>query len=152
MLDPPDYDDLARRYLDLWQEQWAAMAADPRTAELLTQLYSLVGQQMSAFAPFLQGFSAFGPGPGPAADSSGAADEIKKHREDHDAARSAPERSVRRGEPPSRATPSGAAPDDRADGVDELTRRLAVVEERLARIETVAAAPRPRRRARKTRS
>src|SRR5688572_21234720 len=38
MADPPDFDTLARRYVDLWQEQVAAMAADPELSDLMGRL------------------------------------------------------------------------------------------------------------------
>ena len=33
MADPPDTDDLARRFVTLWQEQMLAVAADPAVAD-----------------------------------------------------------------------------------------------------------------------
>jgi hypothetical protein len=45
MADPPDPQDLARRYLDLWQDQLRAMAADPETmATVGRMLASVAGQ------------------------------------------------------------------------------------------------------------
>src|SRR5579883_75831 len=38
MAEPPDLASLAKRYLDLWQEQLIAMAADPDLAESLSRL------------------------------------------------------------------------------------------------------------------
>src|SRR5690242_10668845 len=38
MAEPPDLASLAKRYLDLWQEQLTAMAADPDLAESLARL------------------------------------------------------------------------------------------------------------------
>ncbi|HXZ01743.1 MAG TPA: hypothetical protein VEI03_17240 [Stellaceae bacterium] len=38
MAEPPDLASLAKRYLDLWQEQLIAMAADPDLAENLARL------------------------------------------------------------------------------------------------------------------
>ena len=35
MSDPPEIEELARRYLDLWQEQWSAMASDPESAQAM---------------------------------------------------------------------------------------------------------------------
>jgi hypothetical protein len=39
--DPPSLDDLAKRYLDLWQDQMTAMAADPETARLMGRTLQL---------------------------------------------------------------------------------------------------------------
>jgi hypothetical protein len=38
MAEPPELASLAKRYLDLWQEQLTAMAADPDLAESLARL------------------------------------------------------------------------------------------------------------------
>src|SRR5689334_8062037 len=38
MPEPPDLADLAKRYLDLWQDQLIAMAADPELAEGMARL------------------------------------------------------------------------------------------------------------------
>lgn len=55
MADPTDLSDLAKRYLDLWQDQWAAMATDPATAEALARFQTIIGEQQAALAPFLAG-------------------------------------------------------------------------------------------------
>jgi hypothetical protein len=39
MAESPDLEALARRYLDLWQEQMAAMAADPELSDTLARLW-----------------------------------------------------------------------------------------------------------------
>ena len=39
MSDPPDIESLARRYLDLWQQNISAAAADPDTARALAQFF-----------------------------------------------------------------------------------------------------------------
>jgi len=48
----PDLETLARRYLDLWQDQWAAWAADPEMAENLSRLFQLTGQAFASMMPF----------------------------------------------------------------------------------------------------
>ena len=40
MAEPPDLASLAKRYLDLWQEQLTAMAADPDLAESMARLFA----------------------------------------------------------------------------------------------------------------
>jgi len=40
MAEPPDLASLAKRYLDLWQEQLTAMAADPELAESMARLFA----------------------------------------------------------------------------------------------------------------
>src|SRR3546814_17791033 len=42
-LDGPDLDDLARRYVDLWQDQVSALAADPEFAESLQKVMAALG-------------------------------------------------------------------------------------------------------------
>ena len=39
MSDPPDIESLARRYLDLWQQNISAAATDPDTARALAQFF-----------------------------------------------------------------------------------------------------------------
>ena len=125
MTEPTDLTDLVKRYLDLWQDQWAAMATDPQTAEALARFQALIGEQQAALAPFL---AALGGGwAGPDAQTAGPRDR------------------------PATDTPSGAAatPGPSGNGLvrlDQLDRRLAAVEARLARLEAgagVAAEPGP---------
>ena len=44
MAEPPDLATLAKRYLDLWQEQLIAMAADPDLADSLARLLAGLGR------------------------------------------------------------------------------------------------------------
>lgn len=62
--DLPDLETLARRYLDLWQDQWAALAADPDTAESLARLFQIWGQVFAAYNPFGRPPGPGGPGAG----------------------------------------------------------------------------------------
>jgi hypothetical protein len=50
MSDAPDLEALARRYLDLWQDQMAAMANDPAVVEALSRTFALMTQGAAAFA------------------------------------------------------------------------------------------------------
>ncbi|MGH6620817.1 MAG: hypothetical protein ACREF6_14835, partial [Alphaproteobacteria bacterium] len=45
MAEPPDLQDLAKRYLDLWQDQLRAMAADPDTMASVARMLSATGRQ-----------------------------------------------------------------------------------------------------------
>jgi hypothetical protein len=133
MSEPPDVDALARRFLDLWQEQLTIMAADPELADGLAKL--LAGLSASAgLAPFLAGLAAAPAGPGIGEGSEpGEHGQCGRHT-DRDAARAAAADAASRG--------GGLA-------LDELARRLADVERRLARLEDAAgggATARPRRR------
>ena len=99
MAEPPDLASLAKRYLDLWQEQLIAMAADPELAESLARL--LAGLMPPGWAGTVSGEPAGTPAP-------------------------------------------AAAPGERGDQLDELLRRLAAVEERVAALEAGARAGRKR--------
>jgi hypothetical protein len=115
--DPPNLDELARRYLDLWQDQVAAMSADPdmsRTMGRYAQLWATLGPAGLAgiWAAAAEGLKGGGPGANVFADGPFA--EFFKHAATHGAA------------------PAGAARGDRGDDLAELRRRLAVLEERLA--------------------
>ena len=48
MSDKADIDELARRYLDLWQDQMAAFAADPEVAETMNRLAAAAGASAPA--------------------------------------------------------------------------------------------------------
>ena len=125
--DAPDLEALAKRFLDLWQDQVAASVADPAMAEWLARFLAAPGgpgvtptmgvsrNEHAAFAgdpgAFADIFAAMAAGAAPAAASSGAGD----------------------------------------DRVDELSRRLADCEKRLAALESGVGKPggKPRRRSRK---
>lgn len=132
MAEPPEFEDLARRYLDLWQEQWSAMAADPEAAQAMARLYGMMGQQMAAAAPMAEAFlSALPALLGPFAT-------VGQHA--HDAAKPAaaanPESSVG-------TAPAGTAPGGGAGDVAELAERVAALEKRLAKLEAKRPARRP---------
>ncbi len=50
MSDPPDLDDLARRYLDLWQDQLAGLADDDEVAEVMARTLELMTTGAAALA------------------------------------------------------------------------------------------------------
>jgi hypothetical protein len=125
--DAPDLEALAKRFLDLWQDQVAASVADPALAEWLSRFLAAPGapgavaglakhgetpNDAAAFADIFAAMAAgYTPGAPPAAASSGAGD----------------------------------------DRLDELSRRLADCEKRLSALEPGAGKPggKPRRRPRK---
>jgi hypothetical protein len=128
MTDAPDINQLARRYLDLWQDQVTALANDPAVAEAMARTYALMTKGAAAFAASMP------------TDNSGA--------EAHDS-------SV--GNPIPTATAPGttavaAASGDPGGDVARLVGRIAELEERVLRLEAAVAgagggtAPRPRRR------
>jgi hypothetical protein len=119
-----DLEALARRYLDLWQEQVAAMATDPKVAEAVATGVALMNQGAATFAQAVNLKTAAKPG--------GKPDERD----------------------PAGSPSVAAAPDDpRLDG-DQLARRLAAVEERLAALEAAlgAAGGKPEAKSRRRRA
>ncbi|MGE5475638.1 MAG: hypothetical protein ACM3Q1_03215 [Bacteroidales bacterium] len=136
---PPDFKTLARRYLDLWQEQVSAMANDPALAETLAQGVAMMAQMP---ASILQ------------AAAAGAASTVNQARA-ADAGSSVPSDSPATGPAAGNtpgAAPAAAASDGARDDADGLARRLAAVEERLAALEARlgaaggSPAPKPGRR------
>jgi hypothetical protein len=51
MTDTPDFAALAREYLDLWQDQLTAMAADPALAAQSARFFEAMGQAETAAGP-----------------------------------------------------------------------------------------------------
>ena len=64
MADGADLEDLARRYLDLWQDQMSALAADKEFAEALTRLLTSMGRTGAGAAVWGPGLWAVGVGSG----------------------------------------------------------------------------------------
>jgi ubiquinone biosynthesis protein UbiJ len=122
MAEPPDFQELARRYLALWQDQLMATASDPELSEMLARFFALAAPTAAWTSTLWRQMQA------------GAAP-----THDHVAPEQPPE--------PARAAPAAVAPDDRGGSVDRLSRRIAALEERLARLEAGA-----RRRGPRTRS
>ncbi len=50
MSDPPELDDLARRYLDLWQDQLAGLADDDEVAKVMARTLELMTTGATALA------------------------------------------------------------------------------------------------------
>ncbi|EME67628.1 hypothetical protein H261_22533 [Paramagnetospirillum caucaseum] len=108
---PPDFQALARRYLDLWQEQVAAVAADPALAEAVARGVAMMTQSAAAVAQ-ATGLKVNQPDGG-----------AKEH-----------ERREQPGAPHGAASPGPAPHDPRLDP-DEFARRLAALEGRVAALE-----------------
>ncbi len=125
MTDTPDFAALAREYLDLWEDQLTAMAADPKLAEQSARFFEAMGgtgaaanpmapSQMAAMAQQFMTLAGLAAG-GKATDAN---------------ATDGPAKSPAAGAPP-----PAVAPDDSAQLLAELTSRLAALEERLDRLE-----------------
>jgi len=136
MSEPPELESLVRRYLDLWQEQWAAMAADPELADAFARWFATLSQAGGAmFAGLMPGFNQFAPRDFPPAAG-------ERH------GRSSEERSEAPGQP-GRTQAARAASARASSGrgnldVAELARRLAALDERLAAVEAGTPAGRNR--------
>jgi hypothetical protein len=122
MPEPPDLETLARRYLDLWQDQVSALAADPEFTETLGRL--------------LQVSAALGPAGWMSLWTAAAAGLQPQKGQNPHAARpfttgnAAPARAAETAGP----APAAASPGDGNADLAELRRRLAVLEERLGRV------------------
>jgi hypothetical protein len=120
MTDQPDFTALARQYLDLWEDQLAAMAADPDLAEQTSRFFDTMTQ--------LGGVSNPMGAPGLAALMAQMSGNSHATTDQADGANDT--RASEAG-----ASPTAAAPDDRDQQLVELSRRLADVEERLHHLE-----------------
>src|SRR4051812_11677737 len=109
MSEPPTLETLARRYLDLWQDQVSALATDPEFTETVGRLL----QVSAALGP--AGWMSLW-----AAASAGLQPQGK---------REAPNGQPATATSPQTAgpAPAAAAPGDSGDDVAELRRRLAVL-------------------------
>jgi hypothetical protein len=119
MTDQPDFADLARQYLDLWEDQLAAMAADPDLAEqsarffeTMTRLGGVANPMMAANLATLMGQMAGSGGPKTDGTNGSSSQDTETGA----------------------ATAAAASP-DRDERLDELARRLADVEKRLDGLE-----------------
>lgn len=130
MSEPPDLETLARRYLDLWQDQVSALAADPEFTETLGRM--------------LQVSAALGPAGWMSVWTAAAAG--LKPQNAHD------ERSAKSATTPANPAPGSAAAaapsHDGGDDLAELRRRLAALEARLAGLDGARGAARNGKRRR----
>lgn len=139
MSDQADLDELARRYLDLWQDQMTALAGDEEFAKTLQQLTTAMGAAATAgstaWAAAWPAMMAGLQPPGATqreSDGQGAADETGKGAEG--TAAGAPGRQGAAVEAAG-ATAAAGPPGGGGDVLEQLTRRLAALEERIAALE-----------------
>jgi hypothetical protein len=130
MNEAPDPDQLARRYLDLWQQQVTAWLNEPDVADAMAKSYVLMVRGLTALAGAA--------GLAPSAFAGG-----RKNDADRATARQDATAKATGGKAPAAGAQAPAASSrdpDRDAAV--LARRLAQLEERLARLESAAAAER----------
>ncbi|MHA1567718.1 MAG: hypothetical protein ACTSX7_20590 [Alphaproteobacteria bacterium] len=114
MVEPPSLEELARRYMDLWEEQLTAVAGDQALADQMGKLFEAMRQGAGAIIP-----ASGDPGAG---TTDEAADDAKGQPADN----------------PTGAATAGVA-SERGDGdMAEFVRRLTTVEKRLAALERKA--------------
>ena len=116
MTDQKDPADLARRFVDLWQDQMTAVLRDPEFGDVATRWWRY--WMKAGFTPPVGPVSA----PAPAQDDEGP---------DHDGHAARP--TVAQSAWPSA---SAAASRDRDADMDKLARRVRELEERLAALES----------------
>jgi hypothetical protein len=120
MTDQPDFAALARQYLDLWEDQLTAMAADPDLAKQTARFFDTMTQ--------LGGTSNPVGAPGLATLMAQMSGDARATMDQSDGPKDQPTTKAGAASP-------AAAPDDRDQQLVELTRRLADVEERLHQLE-----------------
>ena len=111
MTEPPEIEELAKRYLDLWQDHVSGLSNNPEWMAAMTRLFSSFSTIQKADAAAKQDFDAFNTWLGGTFGNSQS-----------EAAASGP----------------AASTDSPADGgydIHELERRVAALEKRLAKLE-----------------
>jgi len=112
MADTPDLDELARRYLDLWQEHLCDLSADGEIAQTVAKSIELMNGSAAAFAKMAE----------TSLQQSGDNNHDAGHRANTDH--------------PTGTSPAGPASDNSDAILDQLTRRIGELEKRIADLES----------------
>ena len=130
MADPPDFEELARQYVDLWEDQLTAVTSDPELTAGLGRLFEAIWTAnpvaQAAWAQWAALLQKSRDGEGDAHDLGGG----PSQRE-----REAGTASTRDAPTTHGSASAAAAPGDGLGRLDEFARRLADVESRLAALE-----------------
>ncbi len=136
MSDTPDLNELAERYLDLWQDQMSALASDPEFAEVMNRLLASSTAAMPDLAAAWTAWPAM-----MAELGAGGQTKDGKGGEQTEAAPGVPpsgrKGAGRGGKSPSRSEAAAVASGDRGTDMVELARRLAALEDRVAALESI---------------
>jgi len=140
MSENPDLDELARKYLDLWQQHMSALAKDGETAEVLANTIAMMNTGAASFADTMAGAMK--------AAAEQAADPQTRSptgtEKGSETGNGSPEDGTRgsagNGLVDGASAASLAHGDPGAD-VDGLLERIAVLEERVSRLEGQDAKP-----------
>ena len=148
--EPPSLDELAKRFLDLWQDQIAAVAADPDMAHTLgryAQIWAAMGPAGLAgiWAAAADGLAPDGMRGGNL-NETGQAANVFAHGAFKDFFAQKPAAPTQAGAASAARgpAPAGAARDDRGDELAQLRRRVAELEARLAAEAAAPVAQKPR--------
>ncbi len=132
MAEQADLDELARRYLDLWQDQMTALAGDKEFAETVQRLMTTMGMSATAAPEFWRAWPATMAGLQATEQTQGASDDQSRETGPRAPTRSAEGSAA--GTAARTAAPA-AASDGGELGLDQLARRLAALEQRIAALE-----------------
>jgi hypothetical protein len=133
---PQALDDLARRYVDLWQDQMTALAADPEFAESLHKVMAAMGVAASGMPAMWSAWPAALAGVMAAARPAprGGSEAEERQEADGKSAGAAPDGTRKPAAAPGTAAaataPAGGGPD-----LGVLAERLAALEQRILALE-----------------
>ena len=121
-----DLQQMAKQYVDLWEQQIKALAGDDALAQTMAQTMELMNAGAANVAAMMQKAATQGNG----TENRTGADDGSDNSADKNAGNAATERKAG-----AHAKAAGAAPGRTEPDVRELTLRIAELERRLARLE-----------------